>query len=431
MLRDLLILSLFAYFCYRTLKEPYIGVLLLLVITHMSPHRVSSWTYSYSMPLYLIAFVVTFVAFLMLKNKQAFPWHRLFTLVLLFTLWGAISTVFAMHVDWAMPEFDRSYKKLLGIILILYLCQGEKQIRLLVWVIVVSIGVFALKGGVFSVLTGLKYRVLGPPGGFIGGNNEFALACLMMIPLMFFLLVESKNKYLRWALLGTIALTFLSIIGSHSRGALVGLVAMSGFLWLKSQYKFPLAILGFVAILSLIPFIPEHWYERMETIKTYQQDGSAMGRINAWTVAVNVANERLSGGGYRFWGPLAFALYAPSPKDVHDAHSIYFEVLGELGYPGLLMYLMILWSWWRLASLNAKLASGHGHLKWCVTLSKMTQVSQIAYMSAGAFLGLAYWDLPYHLMAITILLNLHINKALAEPAPEPKAKSSGDNSVLA
>lgn len=411
-LRDPFLLGIILFFCIKAIKKPYIGVLLLVWIAYMAPHRLTPWSISYSLPLYLMVFLFVFVVFALYQKKDKFIWHPLFIWMLIFLFWGAICTVFSSNIDWAMRELTRFFKIQLGIVLIIFLFQSEQKIKALIWVIVGSLAFYGVKGGIFTVLTGAKWRVWGPEGTHIEGNNELALALLMTIPLMFFLLTELKNKWYKLAMIGAIGLCFISAVGSQSRGALVGLIATSGFLWLKSKMKIPLGIIGIVAVLSFIPFIPDTWWERMETIQTYEEDASAMGRINAWTVAVNISNARITGGGYNFWGPIPFAIYAPNPEAVHDAHSIYFEVLGELGWPGLAIYLWLLWGWWRLASKNAKLAADHEHLKWAVTLSKMSQVAQVAYMSAGAFLGLAYWNMPYHLMIIMILTHFEIKKGL-------------------
>lgn len=412
-IRDLFIISIFGYFCVQAFKKPYIGALLLIVISYMSPHRLAPWTLSYSLPLYMIAFLVTVIGFVAQKDKDPFPRYNQIVFLVLFVVWGAICTIFAMEQERAMEEFTRSYKLLLGVILFLYLFQSEFKIKAMVWAISLSIAFYGVKGGVFTLMTGAQFRVWGPPGTYIEGNNELAMGILVIIPLMFFLFTEIKNNWFKLAMAGSIGLCFISVVGSQSRGALVGLIMTSAFLWWKSKMKIPLAILGLIGVISFIPFIPDTWWDRMETIKTYQEDGSAMGRINAWTTAINIANDRVTGGGYRFWGARSFAIYAPVPEKVHDAHSIYFEVLGETGWPGFILYTLLLFGWWRVASANAKLARGVDSLKWCVTLSKMSQVSQVAYMSAGAFLGLAYWNLPYDLMVMMILVNVHIKKQLS------------------
>ena len=101
------------------------------------------------------------------------------------------------------------------------------------------------------------------------------------------------NKWLKRALLAGILLCLISIVTSYSRGALVGLVAMSFFFWLKSRHKFVIACAGIILIVAALPMMPDHWFERMNTIQNYQEDSSAMGRINSWTLAVNIANDRI------------------------------------------------------------------------------------------------------------------------------------------
>jgi probable O-glycosylation ligase (exosortase A-associated) len=174
-----------------------------------------------------------------------------------------------------------------------------------------------------------------------------------------------------------------------------------------------------------IPFVPEHWTNRMNTIQTYEEDSSAMGRINAWTLAYNIAQDRITGGGFRQTSAMTFALYAPRPNDIHDAHSIYFEVLGELGFIGLFIYLMMYLSTWRLAGKNIKQANAC-ETKWIADLMRMVQVALVAYASGGAFLGLAFWDLPYHLISIIILASVILKREAANP-PAPGTLADESN----
>ena len=80
----------------------------------------------------------------------------------------------------------------------------------------------------------------------------------------------------------------------------------------------------------------------MDTIATYDQDSSAMGRINAWWMAWNLASSQFVCGGYEIYNPTIFSMYAPNPFDVHAAHSIYFQILGEQGFIGLFLYLSLI-----------------------------------------------------------------------------------------
>ncbi len=100
-----------------------------------------------------------------------------------------------------------------------------------------------------------------------------------------------------------------------------------------------------------------------------------------------------------------FERYAPAPDNVHDVHSVYFEVMGEQGFIGLGMWLLIGILAWRTGNKTIKECKNDPSRKWATDLSAMTQVSLIGYASGGAFLGLAYFDYPYHLVIILVLVN--------------------------
>jgi probable O-glycosylation ligase (exosortase A-associated) len=158
-----------------------------------------------------------------------------------------------------------------------------------------------------------------------------------------------------------------------------------------------------VAGTAMLSFMPEQWWDRMGTINTYEQDDSAKGRINAWWMAWNLAKSNFFGGGFMVSEPSIFAMYAPDPRDVHAAHSIYFMVLGEQGFVGLFLFLL-LWSfvWFtagRLRTQGRKLPQ----TLWLSHLGAMCQVSLAGYATGGAFLSLSYYDLPYNILILVVL----------------------------
>ena len=139
-----------------------------------------------------------------------------------------------------------------------------------------------------------------------------------------------------------------------------------------------------------------------------------MGRINAWWMAYYLAKDRFLGGGFECFQRPSFAMYAPDPGGVHDAHSIYFEVLGEQGFVGLALFLAIGYSAWRSCKWVMQQTKARGDLRWIFDLASMLQVSLVGYFAAGAFLGLAYFDLYYNLLALIVLAKVIAGKALQE-----------------
>jgi probable O-glycosylation ligase (exosortase A-associated) len=192
------------------------------------------------------------------------------------------------------------------------------------------------------------------------------------------------------------------------------------FYLLKSRRKFAafFALIPLAAVLYTV--MPDHWFQRMETIQTWEEDGSASERVRAWNNAIDLANTRFIGGGMRalvHWGG-------------RDSHSIYFGILGEHGWVGLGMFLLLLMFTWRSGSWVIRHAKRHADLIWARDLAAMTQVSLVGYMSAGAFLGLQYFDLFYHLIAIVVMTRWLVERRLAEAAAPAKLKGVPEAAVV-
>jgi probable O-glycosylation ligase (exosortase A-associated) len=405
------------------LRRPHIGVLVWTWIGFMNPHRLT-WSFAYDMPFAMIVALVTLVSLLMSREPKKIPWTRESIVLVIFLAWILLTTLQAMYPWLAWPHFNQIWKIQLMVFVTLMLMQSKERINQLVWVIAMSIGFYGIKGGIFTIVHGGVYHVRGPEGSFIGGDNEMGLALIMTIPLLRYLQLTTRSMWVRSFLAVAMVLCAAATVGSQSRGALVGLVAMGTFLWLKSRNKVFTAALGVVAIGLVLSVMPQQWYDRMSTIQTYDQDQSAMGRINAWKMAFNMAKDRPLGGGLESFQDYSFALYAPNPDDVHASHSIYFEVLGEHGFVGLGLFLMLALMTWRTASWVIGRARRDREKRWAADLAAMVQVSLVGYASAGAFLGLAYFDYYYTLIALVILCKTVLMSDTVSRAAEPAANAA-------
>jgi len=402
------------------LRRPHIGVLVWTWIGFMNPHRLT-WSFAYDMPFAMIVALVTLVSLLMSREPKKIPWARESIVLLIFLSWILLTTMQALYPWLAWPHFNQIWKIQLMVFVTMILMQSKERINQLVWVIAMSIGFYGVKGGIFTIVNGGVYHVRGPEGSFIGGYNEMGLALIMTIPLLRYLQLTTRSMWVRSFLAVAMVLCAAATVGSQSRGALVGLVAMGTFLWLKSRNKVFTAALGVVAIGLVLSVMPQQWYDRMATIQTYDQDQSAMGRINAWKMAFNMAKDRPLGGGLESFQDYSFALYAPNPDDVHASHSIYFEVLGEHGFVGLGLFLMLALMTWSTASWIIRRAHRDREKRWAADLAAMVQVSLVGYASAGAFLGLAYFDYYYTLIALVVLCKTVLISSNAKQLAESAA----------
>lgn len=396
------------------LMRPYIGTYIWSWLSYMNPHRLS-WGFAYNMPFAYITAGASIVGLFLTKDKNKFPLTPITVTWLIFIFWLTLSTFTAINVDISIIEWKRVVKIQLMTLLTILLITNRERLNQLIWVIVVSVGIFGIKGGVFVILTGGSYRVWGPPDSFIEGNNELALALLMVLPFFWYLRTQSTNKWLKLVLIGAILLCILSIVSSYSRGAFVAFTAVMVMFWLKSNKKIIIGFALAIMAAALLYFMPTQYIERINSIQTYEEDSSAMGRINSWYFAINMAADHpLTGGGFNTFTRKLFLDYAPEPLNFHDAHSIYFEVLGEQGFVGLFMFLTLWFLCYRTCRNIKKQVREIESMRWAETLASMAQVSLVAYGVGGAFLGLAYFDLPYHIMAICVLCKMFVDKELAK-----------------
>lgn len=382
---------------------PWVGVLTWTWISIMNPHKLT-YGFLFDFPVAAVVGGATLIGLFFTRNRRMPPANGVTLTLLAFVLWMCLTSAFAVFPDRVGDMFSKVMKIQLMIFVTMALIYERKHLDYFIWVIVLSLGFFGLKGGLFTLMHGGAGRVYGPPGGFMEGNNELALGLTMTVPLMYYLRSIARRAIVRHGLVGLMIVTSLSILGSQSRGAFLAIIAMAIYLWRFSERKVvvgaALTLIGF----ALIAFMPIAWEGRMDTIINYHNDGSAMGRINAWWMAWNLARHRFLGAGFDTAEPALFAQYAPNPHDIHAAHSIYFQVLGEHGFVGLALFLLLWWLTWRTAGWLRKSAKQAPGMESAAQLAAMIQVSLVGYFVGGAFLSLAYFDLPYDLLAVVVVL---------------------------
>lgn len=397
--------------------RPWTGILLYSWISYMNPHRLT-YGFAYNFEFALISALVTIAAFIIGPDKKQIPVTPITFLLILFILWTSITTITALAPDNAWEQYIKFLKIQIMTFLTLGMMTSRDRIKWLIVVIVVSLGYYGLRGGIFSILTGGNYRVYGPPGSFFEDNNQLALTLIMTMPFMHYLQLVYTKKWIRNGLSLLMLLTLAAIISTYSRGALLALSAMGFFLWLRSTRKFPIAFAAMICIIGVLSFMPQKWFDRMNTIDNYQQDKSAEGRLDSWLFAINVANDRLLGGGFKvntradLWPK-----YNPDAARPRAPHSIYFEVLGEHGWIGLFIFLCLAASAVLTCRRTQKLTRDRPDLKWANDLSRMMQVSLVGYATAGAFLNLATFDLYYHVLAIIVMTRVIAGQEIAKGVP--------------
>ncbi len=400
-MRDLVLLVIIGWCFVQAFRRPWIGIMCWTWLSIMNPHQLS-WTLK-TMPFAAAIGGATLIGLFITKDRRDYSLSRESVTLMIFMLWICITLPFSMLFDESFELWKRVMKIDFMILVAMALLHSKRHLMLLTWVLVISIGFFGVKGGAFTILTGGSYKVWGPENTYIEGNNEIALAIVIVIPLMRFLQMQMNAKWAKTTMSVCMVLMAMAALGSHSRGALLAIAAMALVLWWRGKNKFVGAVTMIVVGAALLSMMPAEWWQRMHTIETYKTDESALGRLNAWGMAWNLAKANFFGGGFMVWTGSIFAIYGPDPNDVHAAHSIYFMVLGEQGFVGLFLFLLLfIMVWFTAGSLRLK-GQGQPQTLWLSQLGAMLQVSLAGYAVGGAFLSLTYWDLPYNLLILAVV----------------------------
>ena len=176
------------------LWQPFYGIIMWTWLGYMNPHRMA-WGFSTTMPFAMMVAVTTLVALLVSKESKKIPWTRETVVLLLFVLWMCLTTAFAFNPAVAAEQLDKVLKIQFMTFVTLILLTQRERIHAIVWTVALSLGFYGIKGGIFTLVTAGAFRVQGPPGTFIAGNNELGLALLMTIPLMRYLQLEESRHW--------------------------------------------------------------------------------------------------------------------------------------------------------------------------------------------------------------------------------------------
>ena len=404
-MRDILVILFTCGSAVLALFRPWMGVLALAVLAYLNPHRYA-WGISREMSPYLIVFIGTTVGLMLNhKERQPFPWTRETVLFVLLLCWFTLTTF--TNPDFpivAHTQYVKVMKIYLGVFPMFWLINDYRKLRWLLITVSLSFGFIGFKGGVFALATGFNYRVWGPENTFYGGNNEIGLVLCMMLPLLLLFYNEVEKKWAKYLFLSTFAFSACAIISTWSRGALLTICAVLGLILLRSKSKLLAIPIFLIIFIFAIPNLPTEWFDRMNTISTYEEDASAMGRIEVWGYAFDRAvSSPLRGGG--------FETFYLQP---HDAHSAYFEILGEHGFVALFLWLSLvfgtIYSLWRTSITSRDLVG----FEWVSRYASALQISLVGYAVGSVFLGTAYWEILYQLIGICALIKVFVGRAVKE-----------------
>lgn len=402
-------------------NKPFIGVALWLWAAMFFP---SAWVYG---PAQLIRYnfvfsIITILGVFAYKKRAKVEANALTILITLFFIWSFITFLTGQGAPALAEYYLLNFLKIVA----LYYCAAAVLVKKIhvdffIWSILLSVGFFASVEGLKVIASGGASHISGLPGHVLGDRNDLAMGINLSIPLVAYLREQYQNKILKLGLLVVMLLMAFCVLGTYSRGGLVGLLVL-GILFLMESDKKILVILSLLFVVFIGNYLmPPEWFIRMETINSASEDGSFMGRVIAWKIATLIALDNpIFGAGIKgpenltVWLPYALELNSKltgidtPPPDLlrgHAAHNSFFQVLGEQGFPGLILFVLII-----LVSFNKLNKAMRFFPKNSSNyyLAKMLKLSLIMYLVSAVALSKAYFDLSFSIYALVRFLDRQV-----------------------
>ncbi len=436
---DLALIGFFGLLLLMGLKRPFIWVLLYIYVDIVAPQKVG-WGIIQSLPLSLMAFAAAFCGWLLLDSKQGSRFTFRQGLILLLLAYCAMTTLMAQFPEAAQVKWDWVWKAMIFAAFLPLTLRTKLRLEAAALVMALAVGAIVINGAMKTVLGGGGYGTLSLLVDENAGLYEGSIistAAIATIPLILWLARHGtifKPEWKVWTFAGAFVFACLLIpIGTSARTGLVCIAFLGAFMLRSVKYKFVYAGFAGLALIAAIPFLPQSYLDRMGTITNHQSDQSASTRLAVWSWTLDYAARNPLGGGFDAYRANSFTYhtiettevggnvmrdYTEVTEEARAYHSSYFEMLGEQGWPGLIIFLWLhaLGAWqmerirWRFAKRE------NGRKSWQYGMATALQQAQLTYLVGAAFVGIAYQPFIFMLVGLQCGLWSYIQRVEAKPA---------------
>ena len=435
-MQSLILAAVFAALMLAGFSAAFAAALGFVWVDIVRPQHLA-WSIINDAPLSFIAAVAT-VALFLIRDKKAPPkFSPILLLIILFGIWVTLTASMSDFPTQAWGKWDWASKVLMFAVLIPYIFRSRIQIEAFLLVMVFSASTILFSAGVKTILGGGGYgtlAVMGTGNTGLSESSTLAVVSVMLIPVIMFLMrhtvIFPRNLLTKGLFLGIIVIALATVVGTTARTGIIAVGVMCLISMLQSKKKLwwiaGLALAGIV-VLNL-DLSTTRWGNRMSTIETYNADSSAMGRIKVWQWTLDYVGTHPLGGGFDAYlhnriigvAPDGSTIYLPEGQVGGKAfHSIYFEVLGEQGIVGFVMYfLMVGLALIKLLRLKAAWKDDPG-LAWLAGLANAMMTSIFVILAGGSFVGIAYQPYMFYMLSLTVALDQYAARVMRD---QSKAK---------
>ncbi|MBK7142902.1 MAG: O-antigen ligase family protein [bacterium] len=240
-----------------------------------------------------------------------------------------------------------------------------------------------------------------------GGNstmdnfNGIAITMNTLIPFTYYLFLHYKSAFKKIIMGGMLALFVWTMIITGSRGGLLGFCAILGLIWWQSKHKGVMAfgLLAFALIAWTV--LGDASKERYMTIFSDDLDESSQGRIDSWIDGLQLFLTKPIfgvGAGAFAWARVEnFGTYL-------NAHSLYIQVIAELGLVGITAYFCFIRDIFRVNWRTVKLIESRPNPnRFLAPFARATIITCGSMLVTGLFAHSAYRYTWYFMAAMTVV----------------------------
>ena len=441
-MRDLVFVGFLVAFFAVGFRKPFLFVLSYCYIDIVSPQRMTYLLLN-SVPISMIAVGLAVGAWALVDDKRDTRVAPRQFMILLLMVYCYITTLTADFPVEALTKWEWVWKALAFAIFLPLTLRTKLRIEALLLVMILSLSSIVIVGGIKTLASGgggygeLNLMVSNNTGLFEGSIISAVSICVVPIILWF-------SKY------GTIfrpdwrvklfcyALVFACLLMPIGTSARTGLlcVALLAVLMLR-DVKRRMLYLGGLAVFGLVamPLLPSSFTQRMDTIRTYKGDASASTRIAVWQWTLDYVKDHPFGGGFEAYRQNHIRYDVISMSGTKDNatvnralevdkarayHSAYFEMLGEQGYLGLALWLLIhLTGLFRMEVIRQRYRKAPPDQAWITPLASALQHSHLIYLLGAAFVGIALNPFVFMLVGAQIGLDTYLTRKRRETTWQP------------
>jgi probable O-glycosylation ligase (exosortase A-associated) len=435
---DLALLAFVGAFLALGVRRPFFWVLAYIYIDVVAPQKIG-WSFIQGIPLSLIAFLAAFGGWLVLDRKEGSRFTLRQGLIVVLLAWCAITTLNADFPVEALVKWDWVWKALLFAAFLPLTLRTKLRLEAAALIMVLALGTIVINGGIKTVFGGGGYGTLAllvrEDAGLYEGSI-LSTAAVATIPLALWLARHGTVFRPDWRVwcfaAGLIFACLLIPVGTEARTGLVCAAVLGVVMLRTARYRFLIAGAGALALVASIPFLPESYLDRMRTVANYQGDESASTRVQVWQWTLDYVEKKPGGGGFEAFRGNSFTYWTakrvgqpPNVRIEYDQvtdkgrayHSSYFEMLGEQGWFGLAVWLLLqflgLWQMERIRWLFARREDGK--TSWQFGMATALQQAQVVYLVGSLFVGIAYQPFIFMLIGLQCGLWSYVRRTTKEP----------------